>query len=146
MTITAPCREVLSLQFAQRDDLNDGLCVGPRLDRELVASRFTEDYDVTLALATDQKFFSFTSDLHRIKRFMRFNCVGNALSELVPDLEGVVEARRDELFIVDRHDTSHFVLMSRCRLKVSLTHDNILIDIGFHFLWLLCSSLGFLIL
>ena len=68
------------------------------------------------------------------------------MSELVPDLEGVIEARRDELLIVNRHDPSHFVLMRRCRLKVSLTDDNILIDIGLHFLRLLSGSLGFLVL
>ena len=92
MAVTAPRSEVLSLQFAERNNLNDRLSMGPRLDRQLVASRFTEDYDMTLALATDQELLFLTRDLHRIQRFMRFNCVGNALSEFIPDFEGVIEA------------------------------------------------------
>ena len=64
MAVTTPGREVLSLQFAERNNLNDGLSVGPRLDRQLIASRFTEDYDMTLALTTDQELFFLTRDLH----------------------------------------------------------------------------------
>lgn len=66
--------------------------MGPWLNRELIASGFPEDYNVALALTTDQKFPLLTRDLHRIKWFMRFNCVGNALSEFIPDFEGVIEA------------------------------------------------------
>ena len=64
VAVTAPRREVLSLQFAERNNLNDRLSVGPRLDRQLIASRFTEDYDMTLALTTDQELFFLTRDLH----------------------------------------------------------------------------------
>ena len=75
MTVAASCREVLVSQFAEGDDLNDRFGVSPWLNRELIAARFTEDYHVSLTLSTDHKFSFFARDLHRVKRFVRFNCV-----------------------------------------------------------------------
>ena len=75
MTVAASRSEVLVSQFAERDDLNNGLGVRPWLNRELVAARFTEDDHVALSLAADHELSFFARDLHRIKRFMRFNCV-----------------------------------------------------------------------
>lgn len=77
---------------------------------------------------------------------MRFNCVGNALSEFIPDFERVIKARRDKLFIIDRHNASHFVLMCCCRLKVTLSDDNILVDISFLIFGFVCSSLAIFVL
>ena len=145
MTVAASCREVLVSQFAEGNDLNDRFGVSPWLNRELVAARFTEDYHVSLALSTDHKLSLFARDLHRVKRFMRFNCVGDALGEFVPDLEGVVEARRDELLVVHPHDARHLVLMRSRRLKVTLANDNILIDVSLHLLLRLRISLDFFV-
>ena len=92
MTVATSRCEVLVSQFAERDDLNDRLRVRPWLDRKLVAARFTEDDHVALTLSTDHKLSFFARDLHRVKRFVRFNCVGDALGEFVPYFEGVVEA------------------------------------------------------
>ena len=64
MTITAASSEVLVSQFAEGDDLNDRLRVGPRLNGELVASGFTEDNHMSLSLTTDQELTLFSSDLH----------------------------------------------------------------------------------
>ena len=59
VTVAASRREVLVPQFAERNDLNDGLSVRPRLNRKLVAARFAEDNQVALTLATDQKLVAF---------------------------------------------------------------------------------------
>ena len=64
MTITAASSEVLVSQFAEGDDLNDGLSVGPRLNGELIATGFTEDNHMSLSLTADQELTLFSSDLH----------------------------------------------------------------------------------
>lgn len=145
MTITAASSEVLVSQFAEGDDLNDGLRVGPWLNGELIASGFTEDNHVSLSLTADQELTLFSSDLHRVQRFMRFNCVGHALSEFIPDLQRVVQARRDELIVIHADDARNFILMSRSGLEVTLTNDNILVDGGLHFLGGLGISLDFFV-
>ena len=64
MTITAASSEVLVSQFAEGDDLDDGLSVGPLFNGQLVASGFAEDDQVAFALAAHQKLTLFSSDLH----------------------------------------------------------------------------------
>ena len=44
VTVTASCCEVLVLQFAEGNDLGDWLCMGPRLNRQLVSLNLSE-YD-----------------------------------------------------------------------------------------------------
>lgn len=111
MAVTASSCEILVPQFAQGDDLNDGLGVSPRLNRELVASRLTKDDHVTFALSTDKKFAFLASDLHRVEWLVRFNCVRDTLGELVPDLERIVETGGDELVVIHAHQTCDFVIM-----------------------------------
>ena len=76
---------------------------------------------------------------------MRFNCVGHALSEFIPDLQRAVQAGCDELIVVHTDDASNFILMGRSGLKVTLTNDNILVDGGLHFLGGLGVSLDFFV-
>ena len=96
VAISAPRGEVLALQSAEGDDLDDGLGVGPLLNGQLVASGLTKgdskDNDMALTLATDKKFILLAGLLHRAQRFMRFNCVLDALGEFVPDLQRLVLA------------------------------------------------------
>ena len=61
--------------------------MGPWFNRQLVSLLLSEDDQVPLALPTDEQLTFLTSDLHRAKRFMRFNCVSDSLRELVPLLE-----------------------------------------------------------
>ena len=64
MAVSAPRREVLVPQFAEGDDLNDGLGVRPWFNRELVAARLAKDDHMPLALAAHQKFAFLARDLH----------------------------------------------------------------------------------
>ena len=60
VTVAAPSGEVLVFQFAQRDDRDDWVCVGPLLDGPLVALHHAKHYEVALTLPTDQQLFLLT--------------------------------------------------------------------------------------
>ena len=134
MAVAASRREVLVPQLAEGDDLSDGLGMGPLLDRELVPERLTEDDDMALSLAADEKLTLLTSGLHGAEGLVRFICVRNALRELIPELQGAVQGGRDELVFVDASDACDVVLMGRGGLEVALTDNHILVHIGFHLL------------
>ena len=100
MTVTTPRCEILVSQFVEGDDLNDGLSVGPGLNRELVEARLAEDNHVALSMTTDEKLTFFTRLIHRADWLVRFNCVGDALSELVPHFERVIETGCEKLVTI----------------------------------------------
>ena len=64
VAVAASRREVLVPQLAEGDDLGDGLGMGPLLDRELVPEGLTEDDDMALSLAADEKLTLLTGGLH----------------------------------------------------------------------------------
>ena len=116
--------------------------MGPLNDVQLVLVFKAEDNEISLPLADDKKFASFSSDVHGGELLMRFISVGNSLEMLVPQFHRLIQTRRQELGLVDIGNARDLVLVGAGALELALPHNDVLVDLGLH--GLLPGRFGFL--